>query len=227
MRTTEQARADRAASAIPPATSGATIALIDGAFDAPERWERVVACLKRRGRDPLRLADPCRCLIADAARLAAAVRAIPGPVVLVGHSHAAAIIADVAAEAINVTGLVYVAAPPPAPGHERARPATPAEHPCRTLTDRRRARPHPGAARVAPPPAFAIRGAEDRAFAAGRGAGLGTGQPAARGVAVIPGASHDLTASHPDEVARFIEHVASLCRGACRRARPGARFSQP
>jgi pimeloyl-ACP methyl ester carboxylesterase len=55
-------------------------------------------------------ANPLRSLSGDAAALSALVNAIPGPVVLVGHSYGGEVINEAAAGKANVSALVFVAA---------------------------------------------------------------------------------------------------------------------
>src|SRR5262249_53922572 len=61
-------------------------------------------------------ANPLRGLAADTDAISDQIRAIDGPVVLVGHSYGGAVISNVAADAAEILGLVYVAGFAPAPG---------------------------------------------------------------------------------------------------------------
>src|SRR5262249_14429676 len=54
--------------------------------------------------------NPLRGVTADSAYIASVLEQTPGPVVLVGHSYAGAVITNAAAHADNVVGLVFVAA---------------------------------------------------------------------------------------------------------------------
>jgi pimeloyl-ACP methyl ester carboxylesterase len=54
--------------------------------------------------------NPLRSLASDAAAVSAVVKAIDGPVLLVGHSYGGAVITQASAGLDNVTGLVYLAA---------------------------------------------------------------------------------------------------------------------
>ncbi|MCE7004276.1 alpha/beta hydrolase [Kibdelosporangium philippinense] len=56
------------------------------------------------------VANPLRGLTYDSAYVANAIADVEGPVVLVGHSYAGAVIGAASAQAQNVTALVYVAA---------------------------------------------------------------------------------------------------------------------
>jgi pimeloyl-ACP methyl ester carboxylesterase len=61
-------------------------------------------------------ANPLRGLAADAAAVSDVVRAIDGPVVLAAHSYGGAVISNVAADAGDIAGLVYVNGFAPEPG---------------------------------------------------------------------------------------------------------------
>jgi pimeloyl-ACP methyl ester carboxylesterase len=87
-----------------------TIVLVHGAFAESASWNGVVADLSRDGYRVVAAANPLRSLSGDAAEVASLVHAIPGPVVLVGHSYAGAVISAAADRAPNVKALVYVAA---------------------------------------------------------------------------------------------------------------------
>jgi pimeloyl-ACP methyl ester carboxylesterase len=70
----------------------------------------VIARLQREGHTVVAPANPLRGLADDTAYIASVVDQIEGPVLLVGHSYAGAIISNVVARARNVVGLVFVAA---------------------------------------------------------------------------------------------------------------------
>ena len=53
-------------------------------------------------------ANPLRSMATDAECVSDLVRAIDGPVLLVAHSYGGAVISNVAADAGDITGLVYV-----------------------------------------------------------------------------------------------------------------------
>jgi pimeloyl-ACP methyl ester carboxylesterase len=93
-----------------------TIVLVHGAFADSSSWNGVIADLTRDGYPVVAVANPLRSLAGDAAYVATVVRAVKGPVVLVGHSYAGAVI-SVAAEGVpNVKSLVFVDAFEPEPG---------------------------------------------------------------------------------------------------------------
>lgn len=93
-----------------------TIVLVHGAFAESASWDPVIRQLEDTGHDVIAAANPLRGLAADAQSVSDLVRTIDGPVVLVGHSYGGAVITNVAADAGQITGLVYVAAFAPAPG---------------------------------------------------------------------------------------------------------------
>jgi pimeloyl-ACP methyl ester carboxylesterase len=62
----------------------------------------------QRGYTVVSLANPLRSPAGDAAYVASVLRAIDGPVVLVGHSYGGAVISEAAATVGNVRSLVYL-----------------------------------------------------------------------------------------------------------------------
>ena len=93
-----------------------TIVLVHGAFAESASWNGVIDPLLERERHVIAVANPLRGLAADAAAVSDVVRAIDGPVVLVGHSYGGAVISNVDPDAGQITGLAYVAAFAPEPG---------------------------------------------------------------------------------------------------------------
>jgi pimeloyl-ACP methyl ester carboxylesterase len=89
---------------------GPTIVLVHGAFAESASWDGVVDPLLAAGHDVVATANPLRGLAADARSVGDAVRAVEGPVVLVGHSYGGAVITNVDPDAGDIVGLVYVAA---------------------------------------------------------------------------------------------------------------------
>ncbi|MET9648382.1 alpha/beta hydrolase [Streptomyces syringium] len=87
-----------------------TIVLVHGAFADASTWNPVTERLQRCGHQVIAASNPLRGLPHDAAQIAARLTAIPGPVVLAGHSYAGAVITQAAATAANVKALVYIAA---------------------------------------------------------------------------------------------------------------------
>ena len=91
-------------------TSGAmpTVVLVHGAFADSSSWDGVVSRLLAKGYPVVAIANPLRSLRTDAAYVAAALDAIPGPVVLVGHSYGGSVISGAATGKTNVKALVFV-----------------------------------------------------------------------------------------------------------------------
>jgi pimeloyl-ACP methyl ester carboxylesterase len=87
-----------------------TIVLVHGAFADASSWNGVVERLQKEGHTVVAPANPLRGLAADTSYIASVVDQIDGPVLLVGHSYAGAIISNLVAKARNVVGLVFVAA---------------------------------------------------------------------------------------------------------------------
>jgi pimeloyl-ACP methyl ester carboxylesterase len=112
-RTAGAARADAATS-----HGGAkpTVVLVHGAWADSGSWDQVVARLQRQGYTVIAFPNPLRSLPDDSAYLAAFLNAIPGPIVLVGHSYGGAVITNAATGNANVKALVYVDAFIPAQG---------------------------------------------------------------------------------------------------------------
>ncbi|MFJ4541936.1 alpha/beta fold hydrolase [Streptomyces tibetensis] len=93
-----------------------TIVLVHGAFGDSGMWKGVIAKLQSQGYTSLAVANPLRGLESDAQYTATITKSVDGPVVLVGHSYAGAIITRAARDASNVEALVYVAAYQPDEG---------------------------------------------------------------------------------------------------------------
>jgi pimeloyl-ACP methyl ester carboxylesterase len=93
-----------------------TIVLVHGAFAESASWDRVIDALRSAGHRVIAAANPLRGLAADAAAVSDLVRTIDGPVVLAAHSYGGAVISNVAADAGEIVGLVYVAGFAPEPG---------------------------------------------------------------------------------------------------------------
>jgi pimeloyl-ACP methyl ester carboxylesterase len=85
-----------------------TIVLVHGAFADSSSWDGVVDPLGSEGHNLVAAANPLRGLASDAEAVSDVVRSIDGPVVLVAHSYGGAVISNVAADAGEIAGLVYV-----------------------------------------------------------------------------------------------------------------------
>jgi len=86
-----------------------TIILVHGAYAESSSWNPVVETLVSAGHPVIAYANPLRTIAGDAAGLTELVRTIDGPVLLVGHSYGGAVITNVAGDAGEIIGLVYVA----------------------------------------------------------------------------------------------------------------------
>jgi pimeloyl-ACP methyl ester carboxylesterase len=87
-----------------------TIVLVHGAFADASGFGGVIRELKGDGHTVVAIPNPLRGLASDAESIATRVKAIEGPVVLVGHSYAGAPMGQAAAELSNVKALVFLAA---------------------------------------------------------------------------------------------------------------------
>jgi pimeloyl-ACP methyl ester carboxylesterase len=119
-----------------------TVVLVHGAFADGSSWNGVVSRLRRMGYPVIAPANPLRGLEGDSDYIASVLRAIQGPIVLVGHSYAGSVITNAAAGNPNVKALVYVAAFAPEPGESAARLS--ARFPGSTLAQTLVAFPLPG-----------------------------------------------------------------------------------
>jgi pimeloyl-ACP methyl ester carboxylesterase len=85
------------------------IVLVHGAGGTPTTWSEVLPLLTAAGRSATAVTNPMRSLATDVAHTSAAIDALDGPVLLVGHSYGGAVITN-AGNSPKVKGLVYVAA---------------------------------------------------------------------------------------------------------------------
>ncbi|MER6537956.1 alpha/beta fold hydrolase [Streptomyces sp900105755] len=74
-----------------------TVVLVHGAWADASSWDHVVKNLQARGYPVIATANLLRSLSGDSAHLAAQLKAIKGPIVLVGHSYGGAVITNAAA----------------------------------------------------------------------------------------------------------------------------------
>jgi pimeloyl-ACP methyl ester carboxylesterase len=84
------------------------IVLVHGAWADSSCWNEVVRRLQADGYPVFAPPNTLRGLASDAASVAAFLKAIPGPVILVGHSYGGAVISVASAGADNVKALVFV-----------------------------------------------------------------------------------------------------------------------
>jgi pimeloyl-ACP methyl ester carboxylesterase len=101
-----------------------TVVLVHGAWADSSAWDGVIRDLDTRGYTVDAFPTPLVGLMSDAETLADYVKAIPGPVVLVGHSYGGAVITNAATGLTNVKSLVYVDAFAPAQGESTLQLAT-------------------------------------------------------------------------------------------------------
>jgi pimeloyl-ACP methyl ester carboxylesterase len=87
-----------------------TIVLVHGAFADGSSWNRVIELLLNKGYRVVAPSNPLRGIEHDSAYVTSVVEQIAGPVILVGHSYAGAVISNVVPKTRNVVGLVFVAA---------------------------------------------------------------------------------------------------------------------
>jgi pimeloyl-ACP methyl ester carboxylesterase len=87
-----------------------TIVLVHGAFADASGFAGIIRELDSAGHSVIAPPNPLRSLASDAAAVSAVVKAIDGPVLLVGHSYGGAVITQASVGLENVTGLVYLAA---------------------------------------------------------------------------------------------------------------------
>lgn len=73
-----------------------TIVLVHGAFAESSSWDAVIARLTKDGYVAIAAANPLRSVASDAVSVAAVVRAIDRPGVLVSHSYGGPIITEAA-----------------------------------------------------------------------------------------------------------------------------------
>lgn len=95
-----------------------TIVLVHGAFADSSSWSSVIADLQRDGYPVVAAPNPLRSIDGDAAYVAAVVKSVRGPVVLVGHSYGGAVISQAAVQTDNVKALVFVSAFAPDVGED-------------------------------------------------------------------------------------------------------------
>ncbi|MGY1694743.1 MULTISPECIES: alpha/beta fold hydrolase [unclassified Geodermatophilus] len=101
-------------------TSKQTVVLVHGAYAESSSWNSVIRPLAAEGHRVVAWANPLRSVAADAAALSDLLRTVEGPVLLVGHSYGGAVVTNVAPDAGDVVGLVFVAAFALAPGESCA-----------------------------------------------------------------------------------------------------------
>lgn len=109
-----------AVSAEPPATTKPTIVLVHEAFADSSSWDGVITPLLAQGYPVVAASIPMRSVKGDTDHVAATIKGIDGPVVLVGHSYGGTVITNAGAGNPNVKALVYVAGLAPDEGETSA-----------------------------------------------------------------------------------------------------------
>lgn len=84
------------------------IVLVHGAFADASSWSKIIPALEKDGYFVTAVQIPLTSLPDDVATAKRVIDAQKGPVVVVGHSYAGAVITDAAAGNTNVKSLVYV-----------------------------------------------------------------------------------------------------------------------
>ena len=97
------------------AAAAATVIFVHGAFADGSSWNKVIANLQRKSIEVIAVQNPMSSLADDVAATDRAIEAAKGPVVLVGHSWAGAVITQ-AGDDPKVQALVYIAALAPDAG---------------------------------------------------------------------------------------------------------------
>jgi pimeloyl-ACP methyl ester carboxylesterase len=113
---TETALVHRLDNCLPIGRAKPTVVLVHGAWADASSWSAEVATLQAAGYDARAIGNPLQDLTTDSEYVADYLKAIHGPIVLVGHSYGGAVITNAAAGVTSVKALVYVDAAAPAPG---------------------------------------------------------------------------------------------------------------
>ena len=100
------------------AAKNVNVVLAHGAWADGSSWERVITALKSEGANVVAAPLPLTSLADDVAALDRTINRVDGPIVLVGHAYAGAVIAESRSD--RVRALVYVAALAPDEGEKVA-----------------------------------------------------------------------------------------------------------
>jgi pimeloyl-ACP methyl ester carboxylesterase len=90
--------------------NGVNIVLVHGAWSDGTGWIKVIPILQAAGHNVVSVQNQMVSLSGDSANTRAAIDAMQGPTVVVGHSYGGAVITSAAYGAQNVKALVFVAA---------------------------------------------------------------------------------------------------------------------
>ena len=100
------------------AASNVSVVLAHGAWADGSSWARVITALKSQGANVVAAPLPLTSLADDVASLDRTIGRVDGPIVLVGHAYAGAVIAETKSD--RVKALVYVTALAPDEGEKVA-----------------------------------------------------------------------------------------------------------
>ena len=100
------------------AASNVSVVLAHGAWADGSSWARVITALKSEGANVVAAPLPLTSLADDVASLDRTIGRVDGPIVLVGHAYAGAVIAETKSD--RVKALVYVTALAPDEGEKVA-----------------------------------------------------------------------------------------------------------
>jgi pimeloyl-ACP methyl ester carboxylesterase len=101
-------------------TAKPTIVLVHGAFADGSSWQHMIPILQRDGYTVIAVQNPLASLAGDVETTKRVIDAQKGPVVVVGHSYAGAVITGAATGNAKVKALVYIAAFAPNVGEKIA-----------------------------------------------------------------------------------------------------------
>ena len=117
--------------------NSATAVLVHAAWADASSWNKIILPLQKNGMQVVAVQIPLTSLSDDIAAVRRTLNRLNGPIILVGHSYAGAVISVAATNDSNVKALVYVAAIAPDEGETVG-------------TMFRRAAPHPSAPQLSP-----------------------------------------------------------------------------
>jgi pimeloyl-ACP methyl ester carboxylesterase len=90
-------------------SAAVNIVLVHGAWSDATAWNKVIPILQAGGKNVVAVDNQLLGLRADAATTRAAINAMDGPTVVVGHSYGGAVITLAARDSTTVSALVYIA----------------------------------------------------------------------------------------------------------------------
>lgn len=96
--------------------NGTTAVLVHAAWADASSWSKIIPPLQEKGMQVVAVQIPLTSLSDDVAAVRRSLKRLTGPIVLVGHSYAGAVITAAGSHDPNVKALVYVAAIAPDEG---------------------------------------------------------------------------------------------------------------